>query len=326
MNDTQYQEPLTESPPAVVKDQTSPPAAQRRGHGKPLLAGVFLLVPLALAVGFVPRWRAERDAVVETKRLSIPTVTVVSPEMKQKAAGMPLPAELQAFTEAPIYARASGYVKRWLVDIGQTVTEGQLLAEIDTPELDQSVRQSRAEVDQGQAALDLAKSTAVRWRELLKTASVSEQEVDEKNADFKLKTANLESIRANLQRLEELQGFARVIAPFKGVITARRTDVGQLIVAGNGQELFRLAKTDVLRVFVHVPQEQSRELVPGQTAELTVPELPGRTFRPKIVRTAGAIDADSRTLLTELEVDNQSGELMTGGYATVRFSRPRDSS
>jgi RND family efflux transporter MFP subunit len=324
MNDLQLREPVAEPQPVFVKNQTIPPGASRKARAKAFFLSAALMVPVALAVGFVPRWRSQRDVIQETQRLAVPNVTVVSPELQQRTSGMPLPAELQAYTEAPIYARANGYLKRWLVDIGQSVKEGQLLAEIDTPELDQSVKQSRAEVDQAQAALDLAKSTAVRWDGLVKRAAVSEQEADEKNADLKLKTATLKSTQANLQRLEELQSFAKVVAPFDGVITARRTDVGQLIVAGNGQELFRLAKTDLLRVFVRVPQEQSRGIEPGQIAEITVPELPGRTFLAKVVRTAGAIDADSRTLLTELEVDNKHHDLLTGGYASVRFSQARD--
>jgi membrane fusion protein (multidrug efflux system) len=227
---------------------------------------------------------------------------------------------VQAFVEAPIYARASGYLKRWLVDIGDRVKAGQLLAEIDTPELNQQLEQARAEVAQAEAALNLAKTTAARWTDLLKTASVSEQETIEKQADLELKKANVDGARANLHRLEELKGFAKVTAPFDGTITARQTDVGQLIAAANGRELFRLAQINPLRVYVRVPQTMSHAIAPGQKAELILDQMPGHTFEAKVVRTAGAMDPGSRTLLTELEVDNSRGEILAGSYAQVRFT------
>jgi RND family efflux transporter MFP subunit len=174
-------------------------------------------------------------------------------------------------------------------------------------------------LSQTQAALALARITAERWADLLKTASVSEQEAAEKQSDLALKQATLEGAQANVRRLEELQSFARVTAPFAGAITARRTDVGELIAAGSAKELFRLAQTETLRVYVRVPQIAARSVLPGQTAELTLPELPGRTFAAHVVRTAGAMDIQSRTLLTELEVDNSRGEILAGSYAQVRF-------
>jgi RND family efflux transporter MFP subunit len=221
--------------------------------------------------------------------------------------------------EAPIYARASGYLKRWLVDLGAKVEAGQLLAEIETPELDQELARARAQLVQADAALSLAKTTADRWAELAKTESVSQQEAAEKQADLALKAATVEAARAEVHRLENLQSFARVTAPFAGTITLRQTDVGQLITAGSGRELFRLAQTSPLRVYVRIPQTAARSMTPGQKAELTVPELPGRVFEAKVVRVSGAMDATSRTLLTELEVDNSRGEILAGGYAQVRF-------
>jgi RND family efflux transporter MFP subunit len=246
-------------------------------------------------------------------------VAVVSPIPGKAAAGLPLPAEVKALVESPIYARASGYLKRWLVDIGAKVEAGQLLAEIDTPELNQELAHARAELAQTEAALALAKITAARWADLLKTASVSEQEAAEKQSDFTLKTATVEAARSNVRRLEELQSFARVTAPFAGTITARKTDVGELIAAGSGKELFRLAQTGTLRIYVRVPQTIARGVAPGQTAELTIPELPGRVFPAKVMRTSGAMDAASRTLLVELEVDNSQGLIFAGAYAQARF-------
>ena len=221
--------------------------------------------------------------------------------------------------ESPIYARATGYLKRYIVDIGASVKEGDLLAEIDAPELNQELAQARAQLDQAKAALRLARTTADRWNELLKSASVSEQETAEKQADLELKTANVEAAQANMRRLEDLQSFQRVTAPFAGVITTRTTDVGQLIAATSGKELFRLAQTDRLRVFVRTPQTLALGVAVGQTAELTVSEYPGRVFSARVVRTSGVLSADSRTLLTELEVDNSRGEILCGSYAQIRF-------
>ncbi len=207
-----------------------------------------VLVVIGLAIGLVPRWFARQALAKETAEMAVQTVAVVSPEPGKSDLGVPLPAEVQAFVEAPIYARASGYLKTWDVDIGEHVEAGQLLAEIDTPELDQQLEQAKAEVAQADAALTLAKSTSERWTELLKTASVSEQETAEKQADYELKKADLEAANANLHRLQDLKSFARVTAPFTGTITARDTDVGQLITAGSGRPLFRLAQTNPLGI------------------------------------------------------------------------------
>jgi RND family efflux transporter MFP subunit len=256
----------------------------------------------------------------ETSESAIPTVTVVSPTPGKAAGGLLLSAEIKPWIEAPIYARASGYLKRWLVDLGTRVEAGQLLAEIETPELDQELERTRQELAQSEAALALAKITTDRYTELLKTASVGEQETAEKQADFTLKTATVKAARANVRRLEQLQSFARVTAPFAGVITLRKTDVGDLIIAGGAKELFRLAQTDKLRVSVHVPQTRALATAPGQLAELLVPELPGRVFTGQVARTAGVISTDSRTLLTELEVDNSRGEILAGSFAQARFT------
>ena len=302
---------------APEPDQTQVPASTvKLSH---VGAVVVVLIIGGLAAGFLPR-RHQRDVLrAETAELSVPTVTVISPTPGQAAAGLLLPGELKPLVEAPIYARASGYLKRWLTDIGGRVEAGQLLAEIDTPELNQELARTRAELGEAEAALALAKTTADRWAELLKAASVSEQEAAEKQADYKLKLATVEAGRANVRRLEELQSFARVTAPFAGTITARTTDVGELITAGSAKELFRLAQTRTLRLFVRVPQSLARAVATGQSAELRIPEMPGRVFPAKIVRTSGAMSADSRTLLTELEVDNAKEEILAGSYAQVRL-------
>lgn len=282
-----------------------------------LLLGVVAIG--AFVAGYLPRMHQTAELKAVTVELATPTVTIVTPKPGPASPTLTLPAEIKPFVEAPILARANGYLKRWTVDIGAHVTNGQLLAEIDTPELNQQLAQTRAELAQAEAQLALAKTTAQRWIELLKTASVSEQETAEKKADLDLKAATVEAARANVHRLEDLQSFAKVTAPFDGVITARNTDVGQLIVAGGSKELFRLAEIRSLRVFVRVPQTVTRNIVPGVTADLMLQEIPGHIFPAKVVRTSGTLDATTRTLLTELEVDNSHGDILSGSYAQVRF-------
>jgi RND family efflux transporter MFP subunit len=285
---------------------------------------VVALVIIGLLIGFVPRWIHRHQLLAETRADSTPTVDVVSPTAAKPDFGTPLPAEVQAFVQASIHARASGYLKNWFVDIGEHVTNGQVLAEIDTPELDQQLAQAKAELDQANASLELAKTTADRWTELLKTASVSEQETAEKTADYTLKQANVEAAHANVQRLDDLKNFDRVTAPFDGTVTLRNTDIGQLISANSGPELFRLAQTNPLRVYVRVPQPLVHAIAPGQKAELTFQELQGRTFEATVTRTAGAVDPSSRTLQVELQVANPRGEILAGSYAQVRFPEATD--
>ena len=318
---------MNPSPPLETSRVSATPSSsieEAAAHSGPklrraALVAAVLVVAGALA-GLLPRWHHRSALRAETRELAIQTVTVVSPTPGKATTGLTLPAEVRPWLEAPIYARASGYLKRWLVDIGAHVKTDELLAEIDTPELNQELDQARAQLAQAQAALALARTTATRWAELLKTASVSEQEAAEKDADLELKKANVAAAEANVRRLQDLQSFESVRAPFDGVITLRNTDVGQLITAGNGRELFRLAQTGTLRVYVRVPQTAARSVQPGQMAELTVTESPGRVFPAKVVRTSGAMSADSRTLLVELEVDNARGEVLAGTYAQVRFT------
>ena len=284
------------------------------------VAVVAVLVIIGLVAGLIPRLRQNAQLRADTKDLSVPTVAVVSPKPGQSGSNLSLPAEVKALVETPIYARANGYLKRRLVDIGSQVKAGQLLAEIDAPELNQELARARAQLDQAEAALGLSRVTALRWAGLLKTASVSEQENAEKQADFKLKTASTEYAHAEVRRLEKLESFTRINAPFAGTITARNIDTGDLIVAGSGKELFHLAQAGRLRVFVQVPQAMAQSIRIGQNAEMTISELPGRVFTPRVIRTAGAMGTDSRTLLVELELNNPKGEIMAGSYAQLRFS------
>jgi len=302
---------MNASPPP----NTAPPLPSL---GRLAAIAVVAVVLLAL-LGMLPRWRARQALAKETRALAGATVRVVSPTPGKSTLGVPLPAEIRADVEAPIYARSSGYLRSYRVDLGARVQAGDLLAEIDTPELSQQLTQGRAELAQEQAALELAKITAERWQDLLKSDSVSAQEAAEKQADLKLKTALVDAAAANLHRLEELKKFSRVTAPFAGVITERLTDVGQLITAGNSTVLFRLAKTQPLRVYVRVPQNLSTQIATGLAAVVSVPERPGRKLEAKVVRIAGAMDAGSRTLLIELELDNSKGDILAGSYAQVRF-------
>jgi len=315
MNDVVMKSPES-SPPAISISDAAGSSGAKLRHAA--IVAVILVI-IGAAVGLVPRWRQRIQLRADTKELAVQTASVVTAEQGKAVAGLIMPAEVKPFLDAPIYARSSGYLTNWFVDIGGQVKEGDRLAEIDAPEIRQELVSSKAELAQTEAALALAKITAERWTDLLKTASVSEQEAAEKKADFELKSANVAAARATVRRLEELQSFSHVKAPFAGTITARGTDIGQLITPGTGKELFHLTQTTTLRVYVRVPQMAARSVSPGQVAELTIPELPGRVFEARVVRTSGAMSADSRTLLTELQVDNSKNEILSGTFALVRF-------
>lgn len=287
---------------------------------KVVFAIIAILIVTGVAAGLVPRLRQRSELAAETRRLAVLPVTVIAPKPGKFASDLPLPAEIKPWIETPIYARSNGYLKQRLVDIGDRVEAGRLLAEIDTPELDQEIERARALRAQAEAALELARITSSRWAGLSRTRVVSDQENEEKQADFKLKGAAAESARAEVRRLEKLKAFSRITAPFAGTITVRNIDEGDLIVAAGGKELLHLAQTHKLRVFVRVPQATARSMGAGQTAQVTLTELPGRVFTAEIVRTAGAIDAESRTLLVELSMDNPKGEILAGSYAQVRFT------
>jgi RND family efflux transporter MFP subunit len=310
---------------APVRDPNEP----RRSHWWVFLL-VLVVAVLLVVFGILPRIQARTALRQETARMAVPTVAVVQPKRSAPAQEIVLPANVQAFADAPIYARTNGYLKRWYVDIGSRVKEGQLLADIDTPEVTQQLRQARADLGTAQANLNLSKITADRYQGLLKTDSVSKQESDNAVGDYEAKQANLQSAQANVKRLEELQSFQKIYAPFSGVITARNTDIGALInsgsTGGNGNELFHIAQPDKLRVYVSVPQIYSQAAKPGITADLTLAEFPGRRFQGNLVRTANAIDPVSRTLLVEIAVNNPTGQLFTGSYAEVHFKLPTPTS
>ena len=292
------------------------------------LAFVVALVLIAALVfsGIAPRLRAHQALVELTNQTAAPPVAVVHASRAAKAEEVILPANIQAFLDAPIYSRTNGYLKHWYFDIGAHVKQGDLMAEIESPEVDQQLQQAREEVNTAQANLHLSQITAERYSGLFKSDSVSKQEVDNAVQDAAAKNATVKSTQANVDRLLQLVSFEKVLAPFTGVVTARNTDVGQLIQSGPSQggpatrELFHVATVDKLRVFINVPQVYSHETKPGMHADLTVPEMPGRRFTGTIVRTADAIDPASRTLLVEVDIPNGAGLLFPGAYAQMHFA------
>jgi RND family efflux transporter MFP subunit len=298
---------------------------QRRSQWWILVLAAVTAVIIVIA-GILPRIQARTALKKETAEMAVPAVVTVKPKRSAPAQEIVLPASVQAFLDAPIYARTNGYLKKWYVDIGGHVKAGQLLAEIDTPEVNQQLRQSLADLATAQANLNLSKITADRYAGLLKSDSVSKQESDNAAGDYEAKQANLQSAQANVKRLQELLSFQKIYAPFAGVITARNTDVGALIDSGSGggvrTELFHVVQPDKLRVYVSVPQAYSQAAKPGLTADLTLSEFPGRRFEGKLVRTANAIDPTSRTLLVEIAVNNPTGQLFTGSYAEVHLKLP----
>ena len=258
----------------------------------------------------------------ETEKLAVPTVAVIHPTLEPAQEDLVLPSTLQAYTESPIYARTQGYLKSWYHDIGTHVQKNELLAEIDTPEVDQQLSQARADLGTVQANENLSRITATRYEELIKTDGVSKQEVDNAVGDYAARRAAVASAQANVRRLEELESFKHVYAPFSGVITRRNVDIGNLINAGNGgtaQELFFLAATDPIRSYVSVPEIYAPAVHTGLGAYLELTQYPGEKFQGKVVRTADAIDLASRTLNTEVDVPNRNGQLLPGGYAQVHL-------
>jgi RND family efflux transporter MFP subunit len=297
--------------------------ASRSGVSRRWLAVGALLAALALTFifGIQPRLEARDDLKKETASLNVMTVSATKPKLSSQVQELILPGSMQAFSDTPIYARTTGYLKRWYADIGKRVKAGELLAEIDAPELDDQLLQAKADHATAEANYRFAQSTAARWEALLKKDSVSRQEADEKRNDMAARKAVLDAARYHVARLEKLQSYKRLYAPFDGVITARNVEVGMLIDAGGGtaRELFHIAATRKMRVFVNVPQAYARDVVPGGEAEVKLTELPGRSFKGKLARTTQSIDASTRTLLAEVEIDNASGELLPGGYARVHM-------
>jgi RND family efflux transporter MFP subunit len=276
--------------------------------------------------GIIPRKRAEADLAKETEEMAIPTVSIVHPRRSAPLNEVVLPANVQAYIDSPIYARTNGYLKKWFVDIGAHVKQGQLLAEIETPEVDQQLRQARADLQTAEANLNLAKITADRYTGLLKTDSVSKQDADNAQGNYAAQKATVQSAEANVKRLEQLQSFEKIYAPFDGLITFRNTDIGHLIDSGSSggvrTELFHIAQPDKLRVYVNVPEIYAPAAKPGLQADLMLSEFPGRRFPGTLVRTAEAIDQTTRTLLVEVRVNNPTGTLLSGAYAEVHLKLP----
>jgi RND family efflux transporter MFP subunit len=309
------------APAEITPPPKLPPATPRKAL---LFIGVVVLV-LALAgiVAMVMRIHDSHVLADETQQNAVPTVAVVHPTAEKPDEGLVLPGTLQAYVESPIYARTNGYLLRWYKDIGSHIRQGDLLADIDTPEVDQELMQARAARQQVVAAMDLAKINADRYQSLRKTDSVSQQEADTQSSGYEQAVANLAAADANVKRLEELEGFKHIYAPFDGVLTTRTVDPGALINVGNagaaGKELFDVARTDPLRVYVSVPQAYAPAIKVGMNSVVTLQEFPGEKFVGTVARTADAIDTTSRTLLTEVDVPNHDGKLLPGSFGEVHF-------
>jgi RND family efflux transporter MFP subunit len=290
------------------------------------IAAIIAVVIAVIVIGdgIVTRVSDSKTLNAWTTAQAEPVVTVTQPSHGGSSYAVELPGRLEAYSRAPIYARVNGYVKDWNVDIGSTVQAGQLLAELEAPDVDQQLSQAKADLLTAQADAALASTTAVRWRQLVKSDSVSKQEVDMKNGDFAAKEAIVKATEANVDRLQVMEGFKRITAPFSGTVTARSTDVGALINAGSGKglELFVVSDTHKLRLYVNVPQNYVAAIQPGSQAQMTVPERPGQVFTATVEASAQSVDAASGATLVQLAVDNQAGELLPGAFANVRFDLP----
>jgi membrane fusion protein, multidrug efflux system len=308
-------------PPSVQRPPELPPAPPRTAL---TIVGVLLLILLiAGGVTLLSRLSHEHALAKETEAETVPTVAVTNPTAEKPDEELVLPGSLQAFEESPIYARTSGYLVKWYKDIGSRVQKGELLAHIDTPEVDQELNQTRAARQQIVAQLELAKISADRWEALRKTDSVSAQEADQQESGYKQAQANLAAGDANVKRLEQLEGFKDVYAPFTGVLTRRNVDPGALINAGAGaagRELFDIAKVDPLRVFTSVPQAYAPFIKVGSKVPVTLQEFPGQKFYGIVARTADSIDPTTRTLLTEVDVPNKDGKLLPGSFGEIHFA------
>jgi RND family efflux transporter MFP subunit len=322
---TEEKEQVSAAVPANAETQQAveqaPPSGSGRVRWLAALA-VCMLVAGVIYSGIHSRVQAEASLQRTTQASERASVNVIYPKGGSDAAEILLPGNTQAFTDTPIYARTNGYLKKWYVDIGTHVRQGQLLALIDTPELDQQLQQTEAELKTAQANVDLAHITAARWQNLLKTNSVSQQETDQATSDLIAKQAVVAQNEANVRRLQQLQSYERIEAPFDGVITARNLDIGDLIQAGDpstSKELFHLSSVNRLRVYVAVPEVYSESVHDGEKVPITLDSIPGETFTGTLVRNSDAIDLASRTLNIEVDVDNPKGRLKPGAYAFVHL-------
>jgi RND family efflux transporter MFP subunit len=287
------------------------------------LAIALLVVAALLVSGIWSRVRARATLNAETARMALPAVAVVSPKQTAPAEEIILPGNVQPFITSPIYSRTNGYLKKWYFDIGAHVKQGQLLAVVDTPEVDQQLQQSLSNLNTAKANLTLAEITKNRYEGLLKKNAVSQQDADNAVGTYNANKAIVDANQANVKQLQALQSFEKIYAPFDGIVTARNTDIGDLINSGSSStartDLFHISQPDKLRVYVNVPEEYSQGIKVGMTADLSLAEFPGRKFQGRLVRTAEAINATTRTLLIEIEVDNPTGTLLTGSYAEVHL-------
>jgi RND family efflux transporter MFP subunit len=307
----------------TANTQSTPSFARGRGL-LAVLATMTVLAALFL-IATTPRWRANAPLESAT-RDQRPTVSVVSPQRANASADLVLPGITEAIQETAIYARTNGYVRRWLVDIGAKVEVGQLLADIETPEVDQELNQARASREQAAANLELARVTLKRWQDLLQTDVVSAQEFDEKRAGFNARRVDFDAAQENVKRLEETQTFHKIIAPLSGIVTARNIGDDALVSAGSASqsgELFRIAQTDPLRIYLTVPQSYADSIANGRSGAVSFCEIPDKIFPAKVVRTSGALDPVSHTLLTELQVPNADGQLLPGMSAEIKFELPQ---
>jgi RND family efflux transporter MFP subunit len=303
---------------------SSPPP--RRSRGAVIIVVLLLLAGVASALwGIAARERALTELSRETREMAVVTVAVTKPVRGTAGEEVSLPGNIQPFTDAAIFARTTGYLKARHADIGSKVKSGQVLAEIDTPDVDQQLLQARADLASAKANAKLAQTTAERYQDLIKSDSVSRQDLDNATGNFEAKQAAVLSADANVKRLEALQKFRTIYAPFDGVITARNTDIGALIGSGgNAKELFHIAAVDKLRIYVDVPQIYSGAIRTGTEASIQIQSLPGRTFVGRLTRTAQAIDASSRTLLAEIDLDNPGGVILPGSFAQVTLKLPTE--
>jgi RND family efflux transporter MFP subunit len=311
--------------------QSDSVGARKHSYKQWVALSIGLIVTAALLVaGIRSRVGASAKLRTETSQVALTAVSIVSPERTTPAQEIILPGNVQPFTTSPIYSRTNGYLKKWYVDIGAHVKEGQLLAVIETPEVDQQLEQSLSNLNTAKANLALAQITKTRYETLLKSHAVAQQDVDNADGNFNANTAIVEAAQANVKQLQALQSFENIYAPFEGVVTARNTDIGDLINSGsNGgvkTDLFHIAQPGVLRVYVNVPEEYSQGVKVGMTAGLALAEFPGRVFQGKLVRTSDSINVSTRTLLIEIDVDNPAGTLLTGSYAEVHLKVPSQSS
>jgi RND family efflux transporter MFP subunit len=311
--------PSGEHPSEPVIPSEEPRLTQGTWIGMIVVAAIVAGVVI---FGVMTRRGSEHSLAKETAASAIPSVNVVYPTPSTLSPEIALPGNTQAFMDTPIYSRTNGYLKSWYFDIGAHVRKGQLMAQIETPEVDQQLQVAQADLKSAQANLDLANTTSTRYQNLLKTNSVSKQETDVAVSDAAAKKAAVDSSMANVRRLEQLQSFEKVYAPFDGIVTARNTDVGRLISAGQNttpQELFHLAAIGKIRVYVAVPESYSAAIKDGGKASLTLDEYPGRSFEGTIARNSNAIDQASRTLNVEVDIDNPKSELLPGAYVFVHF-------